>query len=136
MLYKAQLIGNYMQINQVNNTQPNFGTIKFAFGVDNVLVRLPQKDLSNFVKKAKRQNKNSFVDITLFSKDDKTLSARIEDKRHYINGPFYQVNLQKRWGFFESTMGFIERCCKTADKRAQKIREALEKQKLLRDLDK
>ena len=124
-----------MQINPVSHSQKTFGTIKFANGAEDVLKKLSESDLKYFVKQAKKQNKNIFVDITLFSKDNENLSARIIDKTHNIQGKRREKELQTRWYFFESRMKFLDRCCEQADKRTKKIIKALKKQKLLENIE-
>ena len=91
---------------QVN---PSFGQIKFNEGAKNILkMSLKQKEIKEFEKLVIAQKENPFN--VHFHNNKNKLNAIVLLNPNDV----FQIS-QHSQKFYESTIGFIRRCCKKAD---------------------
>lgn len=111
---------------------PAFGAIRYD-SAENVIRNLTSRELKEFATLFNKQKNNTAVDVILFSRGSKKLTANVADNIFTSNREVSQCK-SKSQRFFESPVNFIKRCCSSADKRAQEIQEIIEKENILNNL--
>ena len=123
-----------ISMNNKNNQKTSFGTIHFTPHAKRALSTLKTEQLEEIRELIKSQETNKYVDINLFGNESaKSLSANIFDAD--IPDYLFHTQTSHSQRFYESMKGFINRCCKIANKRAQEVSADIKKREIIKSME-
>ncbi|MBD5401256.1 hypothetical protein HDR58_00430 [bacterium] len=116
------------------NSNPTFGSVKYESAKKTLNAVLNLEQVKEFKKIVDaHEAKNKIGQVILFG-EGKKLSANVFPQITSSDGKSVSGALsQHSQRFFESTLSFVKRMCKVADKRTKEFMEKVEKSKLLNE---